>query len=70
MNTNKNLKATSTLTFGDYFTYRGERAKFLHYTGSLRNTRHGLYRQAWVITGPDSSPRKWSLNQAGSVELA
>ena len=66
MNTNK--KATSTLSHGDYFIYRGERAKFLHYTGYPRHTRYGVYKMAFVMT-PDSNIVKWSLNQAGSVEV-
>lgn len=67
MNNNENLKASSSLVLGDLFTYRGERACFLHYTGYARSTRYGVYRMAWVQT-PDGQNVKWSLNQAGSVK--
>ena len=65
---NKNKKPSRSLTNGDYFTYRGERAKFLHFTGYPRNTRYGVYQEAFVMT-PDSNIVKWSLNMAGSVEV-
>lgn len=68
MNTNTNRKASRTLTYGDYFTYRGERAMFLHFTGYPRSTRYGVYQSAWV-RNTDSNMVKWSINMAGSVEV-
>lgn len=68
MNTKTNRKASNALSHGDYFILNGERGKFLHYTGYPRSTRYGVYRTAFVMT-PDSNIVKWSLNQAGSVEI-
>lgn len=66
MNTNK--KPSQSLTFGDFFIFKGEKAMFLHRTGYPRNTRYGVYQTVWVQT-PDGENVKWALNMAGSVEL-
>lgn len=62
-------RPASSLTHGVYFMKDGQRVKFLHYTGYPYSTRNGMYQQAWVLNS-EGNPKKVSLNQAGSVELA
>lgn len=68
MNTNTDRKATRFLSPGDTFTYKGEVATFVGYTGRSKNNAMGLYFAARVINA-DGHTVVWYLNQAGSVEL-
>lgn len=55
-------RSIATLVCDDYFSYRGERARFIRWIGATRQTRFGPFRTAEVQT-PDGSVDQWSIDQ-------